>query len=158
MSTESCDECGFEIEGGREGCRAYFQNFTARDFSDPLYFRSHRLFVDAYCLQHPQDYCRSAKSLWAHLAGMGAILERGASRATGLPKLHDWLSRNHDIDKPQIPAMRGTRTVGDLPLQATPEQWSDAVTIWARDVWGAYHALQPQTRAWLDAAVQPRPR
>jgi hypothetical protein len=158
MATECCDECGFEIAGGRAGCKAHFNNFTARDFSDPLYFRSHRLFVDAYCLQHPEDYCRSSKSLAAHLAGLCAILEKGASPATGMAQLHAWLDGDRQIEKPRLPEMRGARTVGDLPLQATPEQWSDAVIAWARAVWDAYHALQPQARAWLEAASQPRRR
>jgi Family of unknown function (DUF5946) len=42
----------------------------ARDFQEIVYWRYHRLAVDAYCLQHPLRYCESAKSLAAHLCGL----------------------------------------------------------------------------------------
>lgn len=49
-----CDECGWAEAGGRQGCRERFEAYLARDYSDPQFFRAHRLLVDAYCLQHPE--------------------------------------------------------------------------------------------------------
>jgi hypothetical protein len=52
----------------------------ARDFTDAAYFRVHRMIVDTYCLQHPDRYCVSAKSLAAHLTGLCWLIEHGGSR------------------------------------------------------------------------------
>jgi len=154
MTTEPCDECGWAEAGGRAGCRQRFEELLARDFSDALYFRAHRMFVDTYCLQHPDQYCVSAKSLAAHLAGLGWILERGASAATGPAALHRWLSGNRALEKPPLPEARGPLTIGDLPEAASPDEWSVAVRRWAEGVWTAYAALHDHARAWADEAAR----
>src|SRR4051812_15355276 len=53
----------------------------ALHFSDATYIGVHRLFVDAYCLQHPDEYCASFKSLAAHLAHLCWSVEHGGSVA-----------------------------------------------------------------------------
>jgi hypothetical protein len=154
---EACDECGWAEAGGRDGCRARFEAFLARDFSDARYFASHRMLVDVYCLQHPDQYCASPKSLAAHLAGLGWILEEGAATAVGPDSLRRWLSGNRRLDKPPLPAARGSITVGDLPTDGSAAQWSMAVRRWAEDVWTAYSALHPVARLWIEAARTERP-
>jgi hypothetical protein len=149
---EPCDECGWLEAGGREGCRARFESFLARDFSDARYFASHRLLVDVYCLQHPGQYCASAKSLAAHLAGLGWILEEGAATAVGPEALRRWLSGERRLDKPAVPERRGATTIGDLPAEAPPAEWGAAVRRWAEDVWSAYAPLHPVARRWIEAA------
>jgi hypothetical protein len=79
-------------------------------------------------------------------------LERGASSATGLPDLHRWLDGTRDLAKPELPAAKGTMTLGDLPQTDDPELWSRSLWDWARNVWAAYEPLQPLARQWLDAA------
>jgi hypothetical protein len=150
----SCDECGWLHAGGREGCRARFEEYLARDFSDALYFRTHRLFVDTYCLQHPDQFCRSAKSLAAHLAGLGWILEGGASAAVGPERLHRWLSGERRLDKPPLPPGRGATTMGDLPGDADPADWAAAVRDWAESTWAAYADLHALAREWRAQAEQ----
>ena len=66
-SGERCSGCGLVVPGGTAGCQAIMDEVLARDFSDVLYFRVHRMMVDTYSLQHPERYCASAKSLAAHL-------------------------------------------------------------------------------------------
>ena len=78
-----CDECGWAEAGGRSGCRARFEEYLACDFSHAPYFRSHRMFVDTYCLQHPDQFWRSAKSFAAHFAGLGWLLEAAPTRRSG---------------------------------------------------------------------------
>lgn len=156
----ACDECAWAEAGGREGCRARFEALIARDFSDPLYFGTHRLLVDAYCLQHPEQYCASGKSLAAHLAGLGWILEEGAAAAVGPEALRRWLSGDRRIDKPSLPETRGELTIGDLPEAAAPAQWAAEVRRWAESVWAAYGALHDLARDWIAeaGAAQPAPR
>jgi Family of unknown function (DUF5946) len=152
VTAGACDECGWSEAGGREGCRARFEAFLARDFSDARYFQSHRLLVDAYCLQHPEQFCASAKSLAAHLAGLGWIVEQGAATAVGPEALRRWLSGTPRLDKPPLPERRGATTIGDLPAEAPPAEWGEAVRGWAECIWSAYEPLHPVARRWIEAA------
>ena len=152
--TDRCDGCGLAVEGGRTGCREIFDQVIARDFSDARYFSVHRLVVDCYSLQHPDQFCRSAKSLAAHLVGLCSILESKASAAAGSPLLRDWLDGRRELDKPELPAERGEITIGDLPLDAAPGEWKHAVHAWAAAIWRAYEELQPLAREWLRCAAE----
>jgi hypothetical protein len=151
---EPCDECGWRDAGGREGCRQRFDQLIARDFSDALYFRTHRLFVDTYCLQHPDQFCRSAKSLAAHLVGLCWILECNASPAVGPKQLHHWLNGPRQLDKPGLPSSYGQRTIGNLPVDADPRAWGEVVWTWAEETWRAYSELHPLARDWLARAAR----
>ena len=153
-AVEPCAGCGWAVEGGFAGCKSRFDEVIARDFSDARYFAVHRLLVDTYCLQHPDEYCASAKSLAAHLAGLCSIIEGEASAAAGPAALQKWLNGPRDLSRPQIPAHRGRTTIADLPLEADPGAWSEAVRAWAGETWSAYRALQPLAREWLAAATR----
>lgn len=149
---QPCDGCGLRVEGGTEGCRALFDELVGRDFSHALYFRLHRLLVDVYSLQHPDRYCKSAKSLAAHLCGLCSILEDGASRAVGDEALRRWLDGKVDLDKPELPAFRGELTIDSVRHAPDPETYARALDRWARSTWEAYAALHPLARDWLERA------
>lgn len=146
---ERCHGCGWEVEGGYEACRRRFDEVIARDFSNALYFGIHRLVVDTYCLQHPDEFCASAKSLAAHLVGLCSILEDGASPANGSPALQKWLNGARDFPKPVIPERRGAMTIGDLPFDSGSGEWERAVRAWADETWRAYQPLHATAREWL---------
>jgi hypothetical protein len=151
--TDACSGCGRAVAGGTAGCRAQFEALVGRDFSDPRFFATHRLFVDVYALQHPDEYCRSAKSLAAHLGGLCLILEREASMATGGGALRDWLDGPRALDKPTIPASRGATTLADLLAIDDPAAWREAVRRWAETVWDAWRGLHPIARHWVTEAL-----
>jgi hypothetical protein len=152
MEEQACEGCGRVVEGGTAGCRARFEALLARDFSDTRFFGVHRMFVDCYCLQHPDDYCASAKSLAAHLVGLAQILDEAASPATGSPDLRSWLDGNCKLDKPAVPAIRGAVTLGDLDGIEEPAAWREAVRGWAESTWEAYRELHPVARRWAAEA------
>jgi hypothetical protein len=149
-NTEPCPGCGHG--GGAAECRSAFEEMLARDYGDPLFFGCHRLFVDAYCLQHPERHCVSAKSLAAHLAGLCQILEDGASEATGSDCLQRWLSGAPALEKPALPPGRGALTLADLAGIDDPAAWRKAVREWAESVWEAYAELHPIARSWSSRA------
>lgn len=64
-----CGGCGMVITGGDDGCYEYFQQLFL-GLSIPLHIGIGRLAFDTYCVQHPERFCRSAKSLAAHLGGL----------------------------------------------------------------------------------------
>jgi hypothetical protein len=124
----------------------------ARDYEDSAFFAVHRMFVDTYSLQHPERYCRSAKSLAAHLVGLGLILEEGISAASGAPALRAWLDGNRELEKPPLPERRGEITLGDVESIADPGPWREAVRGWAVSTWQAYAELHALARRWAAEA------
>jgi Family of unknown function (DUF5946) len=148
-----CEGCGLRIAGGTTSCQAMFDEFRAREMSElaPSY-ASTRLTVDVYCLQHPDRYCVSAKSLAAHLTGVGWAVERGGGE-WGLRRLQRWLDSSPALKKPALPASRGELTIADLSGAADTGAYIAALDRWARTTWAAYSELHEIARRWIDAAV-----
>ncbi len=148
-----CEGCGLHVAGGTAGCQAMFDEFRAREMSElaPSY-ASTRLTVDVYCLQHPDRYCVSAKSLAAHLTGVGWALERGGGE-WGLRRLQRWLDSGPTLEKPALPAGRGALTIADVASAPDTAQYIAALDSWARSTWAAYSALHEIAGRWIDAAV-----
>jgi hypothetical protein len=108
-----------------------------------------RLTIDVYCLQHPDRYCLSAKSLAAHLTGVCWALEHGISEG-GLRELQRRLESRRELVKPAIPAGRGKVTVADIVGVTGPDEYRKALDHWARTTWAAYADLQQTARDWID--------
>jgi hypothetical protein len=152
MDTSRCAGCGLLVAGGTEGCREIFTAVGVRAWEDTRVARLHWIVVDAYALQHPDAYCRSAKSLAAHLTGMSAGLEHAGDpkvRAT----VQRWLNGTSPVTKPELPDFRGTLTIGDVQAAADPADYERIVDAWTRDVWAAYAPLHALAREWIAAAL-----
>ena len=115
-------------------------------------YASTRLTIDVYCLQHPERYCVSAKSLAAHLTGVGWAVERDGSE-WGLRKLQRWLDSGAKLEKPALPARRGAVTIADIAPVAASDEYLAALDRWARSTWSAYADLHEVARDWINAAV-----
>ena len=153
MSQSACSGCGIVIAGGTEGCKALFNEQTGLHFTDVTYLAIHRLFVDAYCLQH-DPYIASFKSLAAHLAHLCWSLEHGGSRAVPSEPIRAWVERNPTLERPPLPARRGVVTIADVALAANATAHRMGVDLWANSVWDAYAALQPLAREWVSTALR----
>jgi hypothetical protein len=125
----------------------------ARHFSEAAYFGVHRLFVDTYCLQHPDRYCASFKSLAAHLSHLCWSLEHGGSRAIPSEALRRWVERHPGLTKPALPDFRGTLTISHVARAPDVAAHSLAVDEWARSTWDAYSALHSTARHWVELAL-----
>jgi len=157
-STDRCSGCGLVVPGGTAGCQTIVDELWAREFGDVSYFRVHRMTVDTYCLQHPERYCASAKSLAAHLTGLCWLLERSGGRAVGSDALRRWLNGPVRLEKPELPSVRGGLTVADVRDAADPEAYARAVDGWARSTWEAYSSLHSVARDWIQQALSGRSR
>jgi len=111
--------------------------------------------VDVYCLQHPDRYCISAKSVAAHLTGVAWALEHPGQEG-GLRLLQQWLNGRVDLEKPQLPDQRGSLTIADLAAARDAAGYDRALDDWARSTWAAYADLQPVARDWIGRAVEAR--
>jgi hypothetical protein len=136
--TDVCEGCGAIKSNGKAGCRELFEEVIAREFSDYRYGRIHRLTVDAYSLQHPDAYMRSAKSFAAHLTGMCAAFEYESPSVIN-QVVQKWLSTNPKIEKPvQLPQRRGDIGISHVRDAGDADEHVKRVREWARDVWEAW--------------------
>ena len=103
-------------------------------------------------MQHPERYCRSAKSYAAHLTRLCCGLERG-----GDPWLYGaiqkWLNGAVASEKPEAPSDRGRITVADLRAARNAEEHTRLAHDWATSVWEAYTAQHDMARNWIQAAL-----
>ena len=150
---DKCGGCGLTVQGGTAGCQSLMDECLALHFTQPAYFGIHRLFVDAYCLQHPERYCVSFKSLAAHLGHLCWTLEHGGSRAVPSEPIRKWVERHPHLEKPLIPAFRGAVTIGRVHRAPTPADHHEAVQAWARSTWDAYAELHATAHGWVAAAL-----
>jgi hypothetical protein len=146
-----CTECGLQTGSDEPTCAQMFDALIARDFEQPaLYWKSHRLAVDAYALQH-EPYVRSAKSLAAHLCGAAIAIEHDNDAAL-LSRLQKWLSTNPAIVRPKLPQDRGNLTSAFVYAVSDPVDHGRRVNEWAKSAWAAYIDLQPLARDWVAIA------
>jgi hypothetical protein len=148
MAPSRCTGCGLLVEGGTQGCREIFTGLGVRAWEDARIGRLQWILVDAYALQHPDEFCASAKSFAAHLTGLCAGLEH-ADDPTLRPVLQRWLNGRSPVTKPELPDVRGSLTVADVHAAAGSSEYERVVDAWTRDVWTAYAPFQALAREWI---------
>lgn len=153
-----CEGCGLQIQGGASGCHGIFEELLARDSSNPPDLRVHRMMVDTYCLQHPERYCRSSKSLASHLVSLCSMIEADEDRATGADAIREWLDGRSPAEKTELPSSRGELTIEHVRDSQAPEEHAEAVEQWARTTWEAYSPLHDLARSWLEEAMSQQTR
>jgi len=154
QASDRCPGCGLLVAGGTAGCQLIMDELLALHFSEATYFGVHRLFVDTYCLQHPDRYCVSFKSLAAHLAHLCWSLEHGGSRAIPSEAIRQWVERHPNLEKPALPEFRGQMTVSDVAKASGPAEHHRAVERWARVTWEAHADLHSAARHWVKMALE----
>jgi hypothetical protein len=149
-----CPECGAAAPQGREACQTLFDAVLAKEFGDYRFARMHRLTVDVYALQHPAEYMRSAKSYAAHLTGMYAALELGASAEINRA-VQQWLNGSKGFSRPGNPAprQRGALTISHVFEAVEPDDHLRRVHEWAQSVWDAWRAYHDLARRWVAEAT-----
>jgi len=110
------------------------------------------LAFDAYCLQHPETYCRSAKSYAAHLTRLCCGLEYDGDPAV-YAAIQRWLNGAVPLEKPEVLARRGTLTVADVARARDGQEYIERVRAWAENVWAAYATQHDRAHTWLRAAI-----
>ncbi|MEA2599168.1 MAG: hypothetical protein QOF89_160 [Acidobacteriota bacterium] len=155
MSEDRCPDCGAAVPGGRAGCQALMDEIQARAYGDLEVAANRDLAFDAYCMQHPERYCHSAKSYAAHLTRLCCGVEHG-----GNPRVYEaiqrWLNGSPPLEKPEIPRHLGQRTVKDL--ESAAGEHARLVRDWAGSVWEAYAAQHELARGWIQAALSAQER
>jgi hypothetical protein len=137
------------------GCWRACGELQASEYERFGYPPTHRLVVDAYAAQHPGDGSdrRDRQSVFVHLVGLCAVLERGVypPQATGL--LRRALRAFDDY-----PVLERTRGPGELTLlhvagAAELEDYERRAREWAQAVWDAWSDHHARIRAALDPVL-----
>ena len=149
-----CPECGAPGVRDSAQCDLLFKEVIGHEFSQPALFGVHRLTVDAYSLQHPEQYMRSTKSAAAHLAGMCWSLEFSGGPSVSRA-LSGWLDGAVELPRVHPPAARerGELTIRHVQeVQGSPEH-VDRVREWAESVWAGWEVGHARARDWVDALL-----
>jgi len=153
-SLPACPHCGARDVGGEDGCKEFFQEVVGREFSRPEIFQVHRLTVDAYSLQHPDQYMKSAKSAAAHLTGMCWAME-GADDPSVSNSLSRFLDGAPKFTRPEPvppPGKRGELTIVDVLSAPDSMEHIKRVKEWARMAWDSWADHHAQARLWVEEA------
>lgn len=160
-----CPGCGAPVPAGdgpvheyvaaSPGCWKLFGELQADEHRRFGYPPAHRLVVDAYMAQHPGDGSdrRDRQSVFVHLAGLCAVLERGwpAERTTDL--LRRVMRGRRDFPVLERSGGPGTLTVVHAAGAADLADYERRAREWADAVWSSWSEHAPAFRAALDAAT-----
>jgi hypothetical protein len=147
-----CEACGAPV-AGVDGCRALFDELLAREFGDYRFARLHRLMVDTYALQHPEQYMKSAKSFAAHLTGMCAAMETQDAAVVNR-SVQQWLGGPKQMERPADvpPGQRGELTIVHVHEALEPDEYLRRIKEWARSTWAAWASHHALAREWIALA------
>lgn len=155
MPVDVCEDCGAIVADGKAGCLKLFEEIIAKEFGDYRFGKIHRLTVDAYSLQHPDEYMRSGKSFAAHLTGICAALESAENASAVNRAVQKWLGTNPNIDKPAaLPERKGNLTIIFLQNATDADEHARRVREWARAVWSAWAEHQGLAKRLIDEATK----
>lgn len=137
--------------GGRKGCQALFDRLAAQAYSDLRYMGVYAIAFDAYCMQHLERYCRSAKSYAAHLTRLCCGLEYDGNQEI-YAAIQKWLNGPVAIEKPQPPKDLGQATIADVQRASSVREHKRLVRDWAESVWEAYATQHELAHSWIKSA------
>ena len=141
---DGCPDCGALVSGAREGCNALWHELFYSGATTVAAF-------DAYCMQHLEQYCASAKSYAAHLTRLCCGVE-----FDGDPRVYaaiqKWLNGNRLLEKPSILPFLGSMTITDI-RDASPTERTRVTQAWVADVWAAYAPQHELAREWIRQAL-----
>ena len=149
----ACPQCGVDLPdydgpthryfGGSPACWAAYGLILEREYSNPEFFKNHRMTVDAYALQHPGDKSSQAvQSVNIHLISTTLIFGHNASNDKALnamrkisaaskkdPNLFNYL---------EPPLSLGAITVKDVLPKTQADDHLKQIENWAKTTWQAW--------------------
>jgi hypothetical protein len=147
-----CPECGAPGVGGQAGCQALHDQLALLAYASLPIAALNTLAFDAYCMQHIEPYCHSAKSYAAHLTRLCCGMERDGDPIV-YAALQRWLNGAIALDRPAVLAQRGDITIVSLLPATTPGELARLMGEWAASVWAAYASQHELARRWIALAL-----
>jgi hypothetical protein len=144
-----CAACKAIIEGGEDACLRLYREFAEHAQSSVTLGRLRDVVFDAYCLQHIERYCSSAKSFFAHISRLCCDVEYNQSQNV-YASINRKLNGKVELKKPAIPENTGFVTIVDIMNEKTDEAQLIRVREFIYSVWKAYESLQPLARRFIE--------
>jgi hypothetical protein len=160
--TELCPICGAEVKvsdgavhayvPSSPGCWALFGEVQADEMTRFGYPTTHRMVVDAYLAQHPGDGSdrRDRQSVFLHLIGLCAVLERGSDSNRATDVLRRALEGRPDFPVLQRSKGPGALTITSMVGATDLADYEARARRFATAVWDSWRDQQPVIRAFLD--------
>ncbi len=148
-----CPQCGVDLPehdgpihryfGASPACWAAYGKVLDREYSDPAFFKNHRMTVDAYALQHPGDKSPQAvQSINIHLISTTLIFKHNAKPDRALiamQKISKASKKNSTLfNWLNPPISLGKITVMDLVHITQLNEHLKQVETWAHCAWQAW--------------------
>ena len=160
MKTSKCFSCGGmypDIEGpvhrymtSTPGCWAIYGEVLAQEYSNPAYFKIHRLTVDAYAVQHPGSMDRqSIQSIGVHLIRLCLFLENGLTAENANDAMLTAAKLKHNFTWLKPPASLGEITAANVAKAQNVDEHKTLVKDWARSAYDAWSMHHDTIRSWL---------
>jgi hypothetical protein len=153
-----CLECGATCSDHYPSCLHMFERTIVELSNQPHWRGELRMAMDAYALQHLEQFCPHRRSVAVHLMGLCWGLEWN-----GDPKvakaMQRWLERQHDLPEippPFISPFQEMMSVSDviLPFDPdSPEPFVQSIRVWSQSVWQIWQEQHHQVRKWIQTAV-----
>lgn len=160
MVTTNCMGCGgsFADSAGpthrylesSPGCWAAYGEVLVREYSDPVYYRIHRLTVDAYAVQHPgRPSPQCIQSVAVHLISLCLVLERGVAMTRATAAIQAAVEHKERYIWLAPPPSLGSMTVADVQRAKNAEEHERLVRAWAESAWTAWSPHHATIQNWL---------
>ncbi len=144
-----CQECGAKIVGGTAVCHNLFAEFLRRAQHGVAAEALSMIVFDAYCMQHLEKYCVSAKSYLAHLVRLYIGVEKEQN-----PYFYRQVAQKLDgvvkLQRPLNPNSRGSITLPVIYDDLFGSERTKVALTYASSVWEAYRDQQGIAQQFLE--------
>ncbi len=157
-----CLECGANFPKTHPSCLHLFEKVIVVLSELPNHRVELRMAMDAYALQHSEQFCPHQRSIAIHLMGLCWGVEwKGEIRIA--KAMQKWLE--HRSDMPQIPPpfispFQDIMTVEEVWKLIEAQKLEDVpkkVHMWANTVWMSWSEQHQHVRQWISSAIQKYP-
>jgi hypothetical protein len=140
FEVEAASEIPHPYVGASSACWELFGHILAKEFSDPEYFKVHRITADAYAAQHIGDQTdrRARQSATVHLIALYLNLGKKIPQGEVLAFIKKATTIKRDWP-PQIQRQNPQwLTVQDIAKADSPNSHAQLVMAWGQSVLNAY--------------------
>lgn len=134
------------------GCWNTFGEVLNLEYSNPEYFKSHKIITDSYAVQHygKSSSLQAVRSVNHHLTRLYFIYERkfdikftdaALKILAAYKKEFVWLVPPNNV---------GSITVVDILAATSREEYSDLVYSWGRSVWDAWNVHHDHIKSFIE--------
>ncbi len=131
-------------------CWEAYGRLLAREYEDPSRWRTHRITVDAYAVQHPGvDTPQARNSVGIHLSRLCLLFDRGWPLQRANAAMLAITAKKFDYPWLSPPVNISGVNVLDILAVTNAGEHMAAVERWGRAVWLDWQEHHPTVHQWL---------